>query len=36
MCTHQKQDKKQTSDFRTWNQFIGIVKLFLKDLDSFF
>lgn len=36
MCTYQKPDQKQTSKFRTWKQLIGIVKLFLKDLDSFF
>lgn len=28
--------KKRTSKFRTWKQLIGIVKLFLEDLDSFF
>lgn len=28
--------KKQTSKFRTWKQLIGIVQLFLEDLDSFF
>lgn len=27
--------RKQTSEFRTWQQFIGIMKFFLKDLDSF-
>lgn len=36
--TNQKQGEKknQTSEFRTWKQLIGIVKLFLKDLNSFF
>lgn len=28
--------EKQTSEFRTWQKLIGIVKFFLKDLDSFF
>lgn len=37
MCTRSKiKNKQQTSEFRTWKQLIGIVKLFLKDLDSFF
>lgn len=30
------QKKTQTSKFRTWKQLIGIVQLFLEDLDSLF